>query len=126
VAAAVCAACCAEAIVGVAISATDAVAAINPLKPTSASPFVLESDLLDFDPYLVEASLAVYPEMSVPEIPEAPRNPHEFTKAEPPNAMSAKRFNGFSRVRLVVAFGRHSGSTRDGPLLEKPFCFRGF
>ena len=66
------AACCAAAIVGVAIKATDAVAAIIPLKPTSASPFVLESDLLDFEPYLIEASLAVYPEMSTSEIPETP------------------------------------------------------
>jgi hypothetical protein len=65
------AACCAAAIVGVAIKATDAVAAIIPLKPTSASPFVLESDLLDFEPYLIEASLAVYPEISLCEIPEA-------------------------------------------------------
>jgi hypothetical protein len=56
----------------VAINATDAVAATNPLKPTSASPFVLESDLLDFEPYLVEAALAVYPEMILSEIPGSP------------------------------------------------------
>jgi hypothetical protein len=39
---------CATAMVGAAIIATDVAAAIIPLKPTSASPFVLESDLLDF------------------------------------------------------------------------------
>ena len=36
---------CADAIVDAVINATDAVAAKSPLKPTSASPFVLESDL---------------------------------------------------------------------------------
>src|SRR3954468_3212623 len=41
---------CATAVVDAAINATEAVAAKIPLKPTSASPFVLESDLLDFRP----------------------------------------------------------------------------
>ena len=52
---------CAAAMVGVAINATEAVAAISPLKPTSASPFVLEPDLLDFGLYLIGRSEAVYP-----------------------------------------------------------------
>jgi hypothetical protein len=56
--------------VGAAINATEAVAAKIPLKPTSASPFVLESDLLDFSPSLVEAMLRVYPEMGTAEISE--------------------------------------------------------
>jgi hypothetical protein len=40
---------CAAAMVGAVIKATEAAAAISPLKATSASPFVLESDRLDSD-----------------------------------------------------------------------------
>ena len=39
---------CADARVGAVIKATDAAAAISPLKATSASPFAVESDRLDF------------------------------------------------------------------------------
>ena len=42
---------CAAAIVGAVIKATEAAAAISPLKATSASPFVPESDCLDFETF---------------------------------------------------------------------------
>jgi hypothetical protein len=55
---------CAAAKVGVVIKATEAAAAISPLKATSASPFVPESDCLDFENFLIERRLRVYPEMA--------------------------------------------------------------
>jgi hypothetical protein len=42
---------CANAMVGAVIKATEVAAAISPLKATSASPFAVESDRLDLDPY---------------------------------------------------------------------------
>jgi hypothetical protein len=64
--------------------ATEAVAAIIPLKITSASPFVLESDLLDFGPYLIGRFRAVYPEMAARlKTRLHPVAPERFTKPDP-------------------------------------------
>ncbi|HEX8124990.1 MAG TPA: hypothetical protein VF548_05350, partial [Allosphingosinicella sp.] len=57
---------CAAAIVGAVINATEAVAAISPLKRTSASPFELKLIFLIFGLYLIAASEAVYPRKQPP------------------------------------------------------------
>jgi hypothetical protein len=89
--------------VGVAMSATEAAAVISPLKPTSASPFVLEPDLLDFEPYLIHRSGTVYPEMRAGNTPEARHVcPRGFTKLEP-NAAPGERFTPAVGKRRTVA-----------------------
>jgi hypothetical protein len=94
---------CAAAIVGAVINATEAVAAISPLKPTSASPFVLEPDLLDFGFFLIGGSRAVYPGIATRfGKPTCLVASERFTKPDA-NASTAIWFIAAQRTRPVVA-----------------------